>query len=311
MSIWPDTISTDNALIAKLKAAPPQEGLPEGWLAQWDDVWCPLAASLAGLIERSEVPPVIGIHGGQGSGKSTLSQALKQAYANAFGWNAVIVSIDDLYLSHAERQQLSLEVHPLLATRGVPGTHEVDRGIQLFDQLRHLSAGEHCQIPAFDKASDDRLPETQWHSVEGPVDVILFEGWCVGCEAVSDQQLEIPINTLEAEEDPDATWRTWVNTRLANEYRTWFSEIDYLIMLKVPDMAAVQRWRTQQEAGNRSNAQGTTDRSLDSAALRRFIQHYERITLQALTRLPEIANLVMTINDAHQVAAITEGNAGS
>jgi D-glycerate 3-kinase len=259
---------------------------------------------LAGIISNSPLPPVIGIHGGQGSGKSTLSLALKDIYKVVFGWNIVVVSIDDLYLSYADRQSLSKDIHPLLATRGVPGTHEVDRGIALFKTLRQLKQGDTCSIPAFDKASDDRLPESQWHHVTGPVDAILFEGWCVGCQSVQDELLYSPVNELEEQEDGDGVWRGWVNQQLAGPYKEWFSAIDFLIMLKVPDMAAVKRWRTQQEVGNKKMAKGSTDRSLDEAAIQRFIQHYERLTRQALTRLPELANLILSINDEHKVADI-------
>lgn len=281
------------------------DNMPEGWLEQWQTVWLPLAAHLKQLRDQYESAPVIGIHGGQGSGKSTLSKGLANLYKAAFGWNLVTVSIDDLYLSHQDRQVLSSTTHPLLATRGVPGTHDAQLGIQLFDQLRALKEGQSLSFPAFDKVSDDRLPESHWHQVTGPVDMILFEGWCVGCQPVTDEDLITPMNELETQEDAEGTWRCWVNDQLEGIYNDWFNMIDYLIMLKVPDMSAVQRWRTQQEEDNRTMTQGDTDRSLDEAAIVRFIQHYERLTRQALITLPDTANLVLDINQAHQVAAIS------
>lgn len=311
---WPQSLVQQETDISRLLASVPTANtIPKGWLAQWEDVWCPLAAHIATLVSpklsSASHAPIIGIHGGQGSGKSTLSLALKEIYQKAYGWNVVVVSIDDLYLTHAERQTLGQNVHPLLITRGVPGTHNTKLGISLFTQLRALSEGESCKIPAFDKASDDRLPESQWHNIHGPVDLILFEGWCVGCQPVDIDALVTPVNDLEANEDTNAQWRTWVNDQLATTYTDWFATMDYLIMLKVPDMAAVQRWRSEQEKGNRSNTQGSTDRSLDDAGIARFIQHYERLTKQALTTLPEIANLILEINPAHRVSAIRPGKA--
>lgn len=311
---WPQSLVQQETDISRLLAsAPVASAIPKGWLAQWQDVWCPLAAHIATLVspKLSSTPhaPIIGIHGGQGSGKSTLSLALKEIYQKAYGWNVVVVSIDDLYLTHAERQALGQSVHPLLVTRGVPGTHNAELGISLLTQLRTLSEGDSCKIPAFDKASDDRLPESQWHDIHGPVDLILFEGWCVGCQPVEADALVTPVNDLEANEDTNAQWRTWVNDQLANTYTDWFAMLDYLIMLKVPDMAAVQRWRSEQEKGNRSNAHGSKDRSLDDAGIARFIQHYERLTKQALTTLPEIANLILEINPAHRVSEIRPGKA--
>ena len=312
MTAWPEALKPEQALVSEIRTCAPENPLiPRGWHSQWEDIWAPLAATLANKINVHKSAgrvPVIGIHGGQGSGKSTLSIALQEIYRRAFDWNVVIVSIDDLYLSHADRQALSVEVHPLLATRGVPGTHEATRGLKLFETLRSLKSGESCAIPAFDKASDDRLPESEWHAITGPVDAILFEGWCVGCQPVADELLSAPVNDLEANEDPDGIWRGWVNQQLAGQYKDWFATIDFLLMLKVPDMSAVKRWRTEQEAGNKQQAKGATDRSLDDAGIRRFIQHYERLTRQALTRLPEIANLVLTINDAHKVADVRYGN---
>ena len=305
---WPDSLNTAAEISAVLDAhAPSPDSVPPAWYCQWQNIWLPLAAWLAERVQTSNRALIVGVHGGQGSGKSTLSIALRDLYQRAFGWNTVVVSLDDLYLSHSTRQTLSQTVHPLLATRGVPGTHDAAAGIALFDQLRSLQAGETLCFPAFDKASDDRLPETQWHQVKGPVDLIIFEGWCVGCEAVSEQELQTPVNTLEAEEDADGHWRRYVNEQLQHTYHDWFAMIDELIMLSVPDMEAVLRWRSQQESGNRANAAGGTDRSMDTAALVRFIQHYERLTRQALKYLPRQATLILEINQAHQVASIATG----
>lgn len=305
---WPDRLTIDPEIMAKLAAtAPREDSVPAAWYSQWSDVWLPLSSWLAGYVRQSAQVPIIGIHGGQGSGKSTLSIALRDLYQRAFGWNTVVVSLDDLYLSHADRQRLAETIHPLLATRGVPGTHEATTGISLFSQLRALQAGEHLSFPAFDKASDDRLEESAWHRISGPVDLILFEGWCVGCSAVTDEQLAQPVNTLEEQEDADGRWRRYVNAQLAGVYHDWFAMMDELIMLKVPDMSAVLRWRTQQEAGNRASTTATTDRSMDSAALSRFIQHYERLTRQALKSLPRQATLILEISQSHQVASIVPG----
>ena len=306
---WPNSLPLREACLRPLLEAGQHLhslSLPAAWTAQWQSVWAPLAASLAALVQDAEQPPVIGIHGGQGSGKSTLSHALAALYRQAFGWNTVVLSIDDLYLSHAERQTLAASVHPLLATRGVPGTHDAELGMHLLEQLRALPAGGQLQIPAFDKASDDRLPADQWHTITGPVDLILFEGWCVGCRPVAEEELLAPVNTLEALEDADGTWRHWVNEQLAGPYAHWFAMLDYLLMLKVPDMNAVLSWRGQQETGNRQQAvAGAPDRSLDSARLQRFIQHYQRLTEQALKYMPQWADLILTLNEHHQVAAIS------
>jgi len=312
MMSWPAVLTPPDDLLTELRSARPTEGaLPESWLSQWESVWLPLAGWLAKKNNGAHQPLIVGVHGGQGSGKSTLSCALRDIYRIAFNWNVVVISIDDLYLSHAERITLGQTVHPLLKTRGVPGTHDVRLGMQLFDQLKELKQGETLFFPAFDKASDDRLPEPEWHSVTGPVDMIIFEGWCVGCQPEGDVSLATPINELEASEDGDGSWRRWVNQQLTGDYSRWYGMLDELIMLKVPDMAAVLRWRSQQETENKARARGTTDRSFDEAALIRFIQHYERLTRNALGTLPEQASLVLNINQAHEVDDVMAGGKAS
>ncbi|AHK15617.1 MULTISPECIES: hypothetical protein [Thalassolituus] len=307
-NLWPAELAQDSEDLALLdQASVVLSNFPKTWLCQWQEVWLPLAGWLASKKRYAALPPIIGIHGGQGSGKSTLSLALAKIYKEAFNWNVAIVSIDDLYLTHAEREELAATVHPLLITRGVPGTHDYELGQTLFGKLRRLSAGHKVAIPAFDKVSDDRLPEDQWHQIEGPIDMILFEGWCVGCQAVPEQALEQPINDLEEKEDIGGHWRRWVNEQLKYHYHDWFNAIDTLVMLKVPDMQAVSRWRTQQEEENIRNRRGDgADRSLDEIALARFIQHYQRLTEEALSSLPSYADLVLTINHQHCVDSVIQ-----
>lgn len=306
--LWPDSASREamHAIRQKLLGcrSPALKTMPDAWLEQWEPVWSWVAAWA--VQQKQQLPgiPIIGIHGGQGSGKSTLSRALSNLFRQAYGWNIAVVSIDDIYLTHQERQTLSQDIHPLLATRGVPGTHDHTLGQSLFQQLRQLEPGDTLHMPRFDKVSDDRLPETHWHQITGPVDLILFEGWCVGCQAVPEEQLLDPINTLESTEDSDKLWRTQVNHALSHDYKDWFSMIDSLIMLKVPGMEAVFNWRKQQEQENRQNTEGNTDRSMDDAALSRFIQHYERLTRNALRDLPEHADLVLQLNNQHAVSRI-------
>jgi len=74
-------------------------------------------------------PFVLGIAGAQGSGKSTIARAL----AARFG--CPVLSLDDLYLDGAARQRLAETVHPLLRTRGVPGTHDGAAGLAALESL--------------------------------------------------------------------------------------------------------------------------------------------------------------------------------
>ena len=86
------------------------------------------------LQTTSSLPQVVGICGAQGSGKSTLVAALAERLAEE-GIAAATLSLDDLYFTRAERLRLASEVHPLFATRGVPGTHDIALGLGVLDAL--------------------------------------------------------------------------------------------------------------------------------------------------------------------------------
>ncbi len=248
---------------------------------------------------------VIGINGAQGSGKSTLAQALRAELEAVHELRTVILSLDDLYKTSAERRRLAAEVHPLLATRGVPGTHDVTLGLRLLNQLRQLAPGKALAIPRFVKVADDRAPASEWPSVVGPVDVILFEGWCVGTPPQTEAELQSPVNALESVEDADGQWRHYVNARLAEDYAPLFGKLDGLVFLQVPDFDAIHRWRMQQEAENAQQGGVLRGSPMDAASLRRFIQHYERLTRHALQVLPGCADAVLQLGPDHEVLQLS------
>ncbi|MGZ3267744.1 MAG: kinase, partial [Croceibacterium sp.] len=197
------------------------ERLPDDYRAVVDDYWRPLADQIARRANATR-PLLVGFNGAQGSGKTTLCRFLELLLAER-DLNAVTLSLDDLYLPRAERKQAAADHHPLFATRGVPGTHDVELSMAILDRLLSRKPTD---LPIFDKATDDRAPGTR--HVEGPVDVVLFEGWCVGAAPQSAAALREPVNTLERDEDPRGTWRREVNRRLATDYAELFARIDLL-----------------------------------------------------------------------------------
>ena len=262
-----------------------------------------LAAWMA-LRERGQCGSIVGINGGQGSGKSTAAAFLKDELLSAHGVRAVVLSLDDFYLPRADRERLALEVHPLFATRGVPGTHDVRLGIDTLDKLRELRKGESLALPQFSKADDDRIPASLWSSITGPVDIVLFEGWCVGTPPQSSAELAEPVNALEANEDADGRWRHIVNEQLRTAYADWFSRLDALVFLRVPDIDCVRRWRWQQEQDTASAADSKATGLQSRTQLERFIQHYERLTTHALRVLPERADVLLTLGEDHAVDSV-------
>lgn len=244
-------------------------------------------------------PLCIGLCGAQGTGKSSLAAALLAVLRHQLGWRGVSLSLDDFYLGAAARQQLAEQVHPLLQTRGVPGTHERDRLQAALQQARNPN-GE-LVWPHFNKAADDRSPEGQWHSQSLPVDLVILEGWCVGLPPQEEAELQLPVNSLEAAEDADGRWRRWVNTQLQAYAKDLWSQLDGLVFLAAPSLAAIRRWRELQEQGN-LQAAGVSQSALSNPqAMTRFLAHYERLTRHALEVLPSRCDVLVRLNEAHQV----------
>lgn len=247
-------------------------------------------------------PLILGVCGGQGSGKSTLATGLK-ARLEARGERVAQLSIDDLYLGRAARADLAARVHPLFATRGVPGTHDMDLGLRLFDDML---AGRTVRLPRFDKANDEPFPVSEWPEVTAP-GVIIFEGWCVGARPQRHAALMRPVNALESDEDPEARWRSYVNDALKGPYGRLFSRLNRLILLAAPDFAAVRVWRGQQENGlrNRLQREGRTGRHVMSPAeLDRFVAHYQRLTGHILREMPGRADLVISLDERRNPRSI-------
>jgi D-glycerate 3-kinase len=263
------------------------ERLPEDYRTIVDDYWRPLADEIARRTQAKH-PLLVGINGAQGSGKTTLCRFLEILLPQR-GLVATTLSLDDLYLSRAERAQAAADHHPLFATRGVPGTHDVERGTAILDRLM---AGKPADIPMFDKARDEPAGETR--HVEGPVDVVLFEGWCVGAAPQSAAELREAVNALERGEDPEGTWRREVNRRLATDYAELFARIELLVMLKVPDFAAVRDHRRLQESKLGANNPGGPA-VMDDATLDRFLAHYQRLTEHMLAEMPTRADILIEI----------------
>jgi D-glycerate 3-kinase len=285
-----------------LEALIAAEGLPATYHATIEAHWRPLAAWIAARAGVAGGPLIVGLSGSQGSGKSTLCRMLEAILREAHGLHAATLSLDDLYLTKAERQDLARTVHPLFATRGVPGTHDVALGRAVLDAVRARQP-DLC-LPRFDKARDDRAPETQWPVIAAPLEVLLFEGWCMGARPQAEADLVQPVNQLEAEEDPEGLWRRHVNTQLAGPYRALFDAPDVTIMLAAPGFEAVLGWRQLQEAKLRER----TGLGMSEAQVVRFVMHYERITRHLLVDLPGRADCVITLGADHAVAGLAFAN---
>jgi len=275
--------------------------LPASTLAPLLPYYLPLAGRIAALRATKSAPLTVGIQGLQGAGKSTLVKLLERVLRDVAGLRVACLSIDDLYLTRAERTDLAQRVHPLFQTRGVPGTHDVALGAAV---LGALVQPRPTAVPRFDKAQDDREPQSTWPVIEGPCDVVLFEGLWIGLPPIDEATLAEPINELEAQEDPRGIWRAHAARELRYAYPALFAPCELLVCLQAPDFESVKRWRGGAEhalLARLEAAGGDTSRVMDDAALARFFQHYERFSAHATAAMPQRADVVLRLDREHRV----------
>ncbi|HET8818198.1 MAG TPA: kinase [Xanthomonadaceae bacterium] len=234
------------------------------------------------------------IAGLQGTGKSTLAMQLVAA-ARGRGLGALALSIDDFYLGRRDRQRLGRTVHPLCATRGPPGTHDVALACDVLDAL---AAGQPARLPRFDKIADRRLPPSRWPLARG-TDLVVFEGWFLKVPPQPSAALRAPVNALERNEDPDGTWRRWANDALAHDYAALWTRLPRMLFLQPPGFEVVPEWRWQQELTLQAAHPGR--RAMDHAQVMRFVQFFERTSCNALATLPAIADEVVRVDAARRV----------
>jgi len=271
--------------------------LPAEFMRTVDKVYRPIAEEIARWRTKADRTIVIGVNGCQGSGKSTLAVFLKHMLDEESGIRSAIVSMDDLYYPRDKREKLGNSVHPLLRTRGVPGTHDIQLGGDVVRRLHRADKATATAIPRFDKAMDDRVRKEDWDIVTGRPDIVILEGWCVGVTAQEDFEIVEAINTLESEQDPDCVWRRYVNEQIAGPYARFFECIDCLVMLQAPSFDVVFDWRQQQESRLRERTGKGSEAAciMGDAALKEFIMHYERLTRHMLRTLPAQADILVEL----------------
>jgi D-glycerate 3-kinase len=273
-----------------------RERLPASVVQIIDAVYEPLATRIALNASSHPKPYIVGVCGPQGSGKSTMTAILAELL-RARGLSVAVLALDDLYLTRSERERLANRVHPMLRTRGVPGTHDVRLGLQLLDALSRAGS---AALPSFDKATDDRRAPSDWPCIQTPVDVVLFEGWFVGARPQQDSALEMPINDLERADDVQGLWRGFVNDSLRDEYQQLFERIELLVLLQPGNFDVVYRWRAEQEQKLRERLErehADASKLMDETALRRFIAHYERLTRHILEEMPARADVIIGLDE--------------
>ena len=247
---------------------------------------------------------IIGLAGGQGSGKTTISSILTLILKKYFKLNIFKVSIDDFYKTRKDRRNLSIRKHPLLMTRGVPGTHDVDLMLRFFKKVKSKNFKK-LEIPKFNKAIDDRFKKNFWYKLKSKPDVIIFEGWCVGAKAQTIKQLKKPVNSLERVHDQHIKWRSYVNYQLKTKYNTLFKQLDGLLYLKAKNFNLLKNWRLKQERKLWVQTKSKKNlKIMSSGDVLNFMQTYQRITQQMFKDAIKNSSIIMNLNNKHQIQNI-------
>ncbi len=270
-------------------------------LGQLNKFYLPISKMINKEYFKKKETKIIGLTGGQGTGKSTISNILKIILQEAYKLETVIFSIDDFYKTLNERKIMSKKINSLFLTRGVPGTHDTKRLLKCMKYLKK-NKFKKFNIPKFDKSTDDRSPRSKWLQVKRKPNIVIFEGWCVGVSAQKNKDLKSPMNKLEKYQDNKKIWRKKVNFELKNDYNKIFNLIDKLIFLKVPSFKYVLKWRLLQEKKLRITSKG--NKTMNDKQIKNFVMYYERLTKHMLKTLSKKANTVISIDDKHRLKTI-------
>ncbi|MBL1177466.1 glycerate kinase [Pantanalinema sp. GBBB05] len=266
------------------------------WDILWN-LWLPLGMDLATQRQRLQRPFVQGILGGQGTGKTTLGAVLI-LILHQLGYQTLSLSLDDLYKTYADRQQLQVQ-DPRLIWRGPPGTHDVELGIQVLDQLRHPRPDQSILIPRFDKSLHQGAGDRIAPEAVKDVDIILFEGWFVGVRPIDPIQFETAPPPIVTE--TDRAFARDMNKRL-HEYLPLWERLDRLMVLVPIDYRLSKQWRLQAE--QQMIASGKTGMSEPEIAA--FVDYFWQALHPQLFIPPLLqqADLVIEIQPDHSPSAV-------
>ena len=265
-------------------------------------IYIPISFWMEDKYKKKGKTLFLGLSGGQGSGKTTISKILKIILKKYFKRKIEVISIDNFYKTSEERNKMSNITHPLFKTRGVPGTHDINL-INKFFYFIKKKKFKKFKIPKFSKTLDDRLKKKYWQSISKKPEIAILEGWCVGARHQSSNLLKKPINDLEKYQDKNMIWRKYVNQKLKNEYKKFFNNIDYLIFMKIPNFKMVFKWRFLQEKKLEKKPY-PQNKIMSYYGIKRFIMFYERITLQMVKDLSKSASLVIELKKNHGIKKI-------
>ena len=253
---------------------------------------------------KKKKPYMVGLAGGQGTGKTTISSIISIILRKYFKLNVFTISIDDFYKTRKERLILSQKVHPSLMTRGVPGTHDANIMLDFFKRVKKRKFRS-LKLPKFNKAIDDRYIKKLWYSIKKRPDVVIFEGWCIGAKAEKNNTLIKPVNSLEKLNDKKLAWRKFVNKQLQSKYKQLYDQLNCLLYLKSKNFSLLRKWRIKQEKKLRlKNKRSNNHKIMSNKEVINFMQTYQRVTQNMFKYVPKYSSIILNLNGNHQIKSV-------
>lgn len=124
---------------------------------------------------------IVGIHGPQGIGKSTLNNFLYDKFTQD-GYNVITMSLDDFYLEYDDMNSFINSINNNLYNfRGLAGTHDLNL---LYDTLIKLKNNIDTKIPIFNKKLHNGFGDRDgYKEVKFRPNLIILEGWMLAYES--------------------------------------------------------------------------------------------------------------------------------
>ncbi|YAF94187.1 MAG: glycerate kinase [Nodularia sp. CChRGM 3473] len=275
---------------------------PQAMLGMLWDLWLPMGIKLASHRQQLGHPLIQGILGSQGTGKTTMSQVLS-LILQQLGYCTLCLSLDDLYKTYSDRLALRQQ-DPRLIWRGPPGTHDLDLGLNLLDQIRQGKSP--VSVPRFDKSAYNGAGDRTTPEIVNGVDIVLFEGWFVGVQPLNPNVFDHappPILT-----DEDKAFARDMNHQLKNYLPLW-ERLDSLFVLYPIDYRYSLTWRKQAE--QQMIAAGKS--GMNDTQIEEFVNYFWRslhpeLFIQPLVKSPSSVDLVIEIHPDHSMGAVYAGD---
>lgn len=217
-------------------------------------------------------PPLfVALQGPQGSGKTTITRSLV-SHLRSSDISVGVLSTDDLYHTHFNLVRVRTEnpSNPLLSGRGQPGTHDIELGNEVLENVYRINEGKkEVTLPVFDKSQfkgeGDRAG--QGVRLQPPLDVFILEGWSMGFAPIAPLDVEAKRNAAP----PDSPLRRYtvehlqqINRNLA-DYTRWYQRFNVFLQIKPTRLDHVYRWRLEQEHAMKAANGG---QGMDDAAVK-------------------------------------------